>query len=286
MGEMLNPEDVIRAYRSIYDMDVSRFFPAKMVELVVNQAIGYRQFMPVMAGDHIFYSELMKKRGYDPGDRWDFVKASEFIGADSKVLDIGCGTGSFSAYCSHYKGIEFNETAIAEGRSAGRDISADKLSDLPANTFDVVTLFQVLEHVESPMDVLVEAARVLRYEGILVVAVPNAESFMGIAPNLELNCPPHHLTWWTEEALVRATVAIGLVSPRMWREPLARAHLAGAIEAIVNPRKLGFFDRSLKSIIIRKFAGLLRRVLPKSFDQIPTVLGHSIMVVATKPRNL
>jgi SAM-dependent methyltransferase len=286
MSEMLNPEDVIRAYRSIYDMDVSRFFPARTVELVVNQAIGYRQFMPAMAGDEVFYSELMSKRGYESVDKWDFVKASEFIGPDSKVLDIGCGIGRFSAYCSHYKGIEFNETAIAEGRSVGRDISADKLSDLPAETFDIVTLFQVLEHVESPMDVLAEAARLLKDGGILVVTVPNAESFMGKAPNLELNCPPHHLTWWTEDALVRATAAIGLVSPRTWREPLARAHLAGAIEAIVNPRKVGFFDRSLKSFIIRKFAGLLRRVLPKSFDRIPTVLGHSIMVVATKSRNL
>jgi 2-polyprenyl-3-methyl-5-hydroxy-6-metoxy-1,4-benzoquinol methylase len=100
----------------------------------------------------------------------------------ARLLDIGCGEGFFlfNAFKAGYitKGIELSQDAAAYAiREFGLDIEAKPFEEqrLPENHFDVVTLWQVLEHVPYPLTVLKEVRRILKPDGLLVVSTPNIE---------------------------------------------------------------------------------------------------------------
>lgn len=98
-----------------------------------------------------------------------------------RLLDYGCGTGYFLAACQkagwQVAGLEPNDTArqLAE-QNTGQPINAGDLSQFETASFDAVTLWHVLEHVHDLNGTLRELTRVLKPDGVLVIAVPNAES--------------------------------------------------------------------------------------------------------------
>jgi 2-polyprenyl-3-methyl-5-hydroxy-6-metoxy-1,4-benzoquinol methylase len=98
----------------------------------------------------------------------------------TSLLDIGCGGGFFlfNASKAGYttKGIELSQDAAAYARKEfGLDVDAGHFekSQLPENCFDVVTLWQVLEHVPYPLMILKEAHRILKPGGVVAVSTPN-----------------------------------------------------------------------------------------------------------------
>ena len=101
------------------------------------------------------------------------------------LLDIGCGEGFFlfNASKAGYttKGIEISQDAAEyAGREFGLDVEAKPFEELqfPDNYFDVVTLWQVLEHVPYPLIVLKEVHRILKPEGLLATSTPDIESIL------------------------------------------------------------------------------------------------------------
>jgi SAM-dependent methyltransferase len=100
-----------------------------------------------------------------------------------RVLDIGCGTGEFLAAMRRLgwdtHGVEPNEGAAAYAREKlGLDVRADDLQnlDLPDCSFDLVTLWTVLEHLHDPGSVLRTARRILRPSGLLIISIPDIQS--------------------------------------------------------------------------------------------------------------
>jgi 2-polyprenyl-3-methyl-5-hydroxy-6-metoxy-1,4-benzoquinol methylase len=97
-----------------------------------------------------------------------------------KLLDIGAGTGDFLVVAKNdgwnITGIEpsakAKETAIKKGV-----IFADSLSELENNSFDVITMWHVLEHVPNLEDYLSELKRLIKPNGTIIIAVPNFKSF-------------------------------------------------------------------------------------------------------------
>lgn len=101
------------------------------------------------------------------------------------LLDIGCGEGFFlfNATKAGYttKGIEISQDAAEYAeREFGLDVEAKPFEELqfPDNYFDVVTLWQVLEHVPYPLIVLKEVRRILKPEGLLATSTPDIESIL------------------------------------------------------------------------------------------------------------
>jgi SAM-dependent methyltransferase len=99
------------------------------------------------------------------------------------LLDVGCGVGHFvrEAALAGYdaSGIELSQEAIAFGRKTwGLPIKQGDLLEVnfPKKSFDVITLWQVLEHLAHPNESLEEIHKLLRDSGILVIAVPNLSS--------------------------------------------------------------------------------------------------------------
>ncbi|MBN2187677.1 MAG: class I SAM-dependent methyltransferase [Dehalococcoidia bacterium] len=98
----------------------------------------------------------------------------------TSLLDIGCGEGFFLLNASEVgytaKGIEVSQDAVAYAqKELGLDVDMGHFgeSQLPENYFDVVTLWQVLEHVPYPLMILKEAHRILKPGGLAAIATPN-----------------------------------------------------------------------------------------------------------------
>lgn len=99
---------------------------------------------------------------------------------DSKVLDIGAGTGDFLKQAKKngwtIDGIEPNITArkIAASKNIKLNKNIDILKD---NTYDIITLWHVLEHIPDLETDIEKIKNKLKHEGYLIIAVPNFKSY-------------------------------------------------------------------------------------------------------------
>lgn len=97
-----------------------------------------------------------------------------------RILDIGCGTGGTVRHLADFGavvGIDPSPVAVAHARSKGaEDVRLGGLpADLPFGAdqqFDVITLLDVLEHIEDDMGALVEVRKLLCKPGRLIITVP------------------------------------------------------------------------------------------------------------------
>lgn len=113
--------------------------------------------------------------------RW--VKIIRAYKPNGNLLDVGCGAGWFLAYAEkHYDtyGVDASEYAIAEAKAKTHNtklaVGGARCLDYKDNYFDVVTCFDLLEHLFIPDFAIAEFHRVLKDDGVLVVRVPNTES--------------------------------------------------------------------------------------------------------------
>jgi len=101
-----------------------------------------------------------------------------------RLLDVGCASGIFASTASEkgwtVTGIEPSDWMIARARARcpGATFIASRFDDLafPAGAFDVITLWDVLEHLPAPLKTLERAREWLAPDGLLVLSVPNAGS--------------------------------------------------------------------------------------------------------------
>lgn len=140
-------------------------------------------------------------RGLNHLSNQERIRYARRLKPSGQILDIGCGTGTFltqmvaEGYEIH--GVEFSESAIQGLPSSIREkvlVGGFRPLPFPDESFDLVTLWHVLEHLPNPLETLWEAHRLLKKDGILIVETPNYGSWEArwLGPHwLGLDVPRH-----------------------------------------------------------------------------------------------
>ncbi len=131
-----------------------------------------------------FFEWLMSKLDRDKDA---MVSEAITLGPSSRVLDVGCGAGSYLMHVrkkhgSHCVGVDFKELGDVIGQMGehGREIefhcgTLDAV-DLGPEGFDLITMWHFLEHDYSPLETLTHARSLLAPGGVMVIEVPRLDS--------------------------------------------------------------------------------------------------------------
>jgi 2-polyprenyl-3-methyl-5-hydroxy-6-metoxy-1,4-benzoquinol methylase len=170
-----------------------------------------------MAIPPVVWSSAAYPRDQSYPVRWEFVRGVDDLGdAPKDVLEIGCGEGHFLAMAARRGhravGIDFSDTAVAKARARGLRAFCGGFDELtrhlgPGARFDAVALFQVIEHLANPDEVLSALAAWTRPGATLLVSCPGPRRFTRLIREQQAgerdfwDYPPHHVLRWTTSAL-------------------------------------------------------------------------------------
>ncbi|SKC74922.1 class I SAM-dependent methyltransferase [Ohtaekwangia koreensis] len=100
-----------------------------------------------------------------------------------KILDYGCGTGTFLQSCRNYGwnvfGVEPSDLARKEAENSVQQTVYQSLNSLQEDSFDIITLWHVLEHVPDLDNTIQQLRSKLANTGTMFIAVPNHSSWDG-----------------------------------------------------------------------------------------------------------
>ena len=169
------------------------------------------------------------------------VLVFEAFRATSRILDIGFGEGGLLQIAEKYGwqcyGTEISPRSLEYGEERGW-IVTDKAADDPRfllQSFDVVTMIELLEHVPNPREILQAAVRWLRPGGLLYLTTPNAKSLNQRVLGLEWSVvsPPEHLALWTPKGVRHLLAKLGFEDLQIRTEGLNPYEIL----ARIRPRK-------------------------------------------------
>lgn len=140
------------------------------------------EYWYLYAYQSIFTSEKLNCRRFKEFRQYHLKFLNQTTSPGKKLLDVGCGSGLFIHLAQRYgwqvTGIEMDATAAKHGREVfGLTIKAGTIeSTLSAeDRFDVITLFDYLEHSLSPDEDINKLMKHLNPDGLLIIRVPNQQ---------------------------------------------------------------------------------------------------------------
>ncbi|MGG6263958.1 class I SAM-dependent methyltransferase [Leptolyngbya sp. AN03gr2] len=103
------------------------------------------------------------------------------IPSDARVLDIGCGRSAtllkaIAPRIDYGVGVDFKVSPAKTGNIETIPLKLDHELPFPDQSFDVVTMLAVLEHIEHETPILQEVYRVLKDSGKLILTVPSVRA--------------------------------------------------------------------------------------------------------------
>jgi len=148
--------------------------------------------------------------------RLEWVNKSNIYGQDRKLLDIGCGDGEFLSYAKESGwlvfGVEISKEGYEKCKEKGIEVYNKELREIgfKDNSFDVVTLWDVIEHYIYPKDELKEIYRILKPGGILFISTPNHKKGRLIGANwFGYNASYEHLSYFEGITLSKMLMDVG-----------------------------------------------------------------------------
>jgi SAM-dependent methyltransferase len=110
-----------------------------------------------------------------------FRDVTRHFAPETRLLDVGCGTGWLARHFADYTGVDGSPDAVSAATGHGRDVRLADVDDalpFPDASFDGVVLKDLLEHVADPVAVVGEARRVLRPGGRVFASSPDAQRWV------------------------------------------------------------------------------------------------------------
>ena len=144
---------------------------------------------------------FLKKFGID---RINFIKKFKKRG---DLLDFGCGTGEFVNFAKKYFNVAAFDFSSKLSNFVEDNYNIKTFSKLNKinKKFDVITLYDVLEHVENPLKLLNKLNNLLKKNGIIIVYSPNKSSlgFDILVSKSNLCTAPFHLTYFNSDTVAK-----------------------------------------------------------------------------------
>ena len=152
--------------------------------------------------------------------RWNdiyqnFIEIDKKFENKAEILDVGCGWGLalqfFKKKGYDCYGFDPAKEAVEYGCKKGLKIKHAGLKSLDVfdgKKFDIISLFNVLEHMSDPVEVIKQIKKIIKKNGILVIDVPNEfnEFQLSGRDTHKLNdwwiAPPNHLNYFSRDSLV------------------------------------------------------------------------------------
>ena len=153
------------------------------------------------------YFEWQRQVG-EFGGKANLFKFEKYIGANSDVLDFGCGGGYLlkNVETTGRKiGVEINPVAREMAKQNGIDNVVDSIKKIDDNSIDVLISNHALEHVDNPVGYINEFKRVVRSGGKIVIVVPHEVSEVVNKDDINM-----HLYTWSPQCLYNLLFTCGI----------------------------------------------------------------------------
>jgi SAM-dependent methyltransferase len=241
-----------------------------------------------------FYRQMLRRSIQTPmrliRREWKHRKVLELgLRPGGLLLEVGCGTGEFLRLATEHGyrvgGIDIDPGAleIARTRSGIRNARVLSVDDLiaaePDAMYDVICMFDVLEHLADPIKVVRGLGRLLRPGGFLIFSVPGARRWPSLFYEM-MDDPPNHLTLWTPDAIGTCIAAARLDVVDIHNSPVTSEHLWGPLVArLPSALRTGLPGVALKMAAHFFLAPPIARVISLS----PRAGGFRWLGIAVRP---
>jgi len=194
---------------------------------------------------------------------WAVHKALRLVAKNTKrssvrIIDVGCGLG-YLTYAIKQEG--FNVVGIDTSAKAVDAASfrydacyecvsaADYAKKHPAS-FDLVILSQVIEHLCNPMEILIDAMRLTKKGGYVLVCVPNKGAFP-LQSIWQTELPPVHLWWFSRRSIENLAAHINAEVHSLDTAAIGNPYMIQltSSEGLTRPRNAPFFSTNGELLI-------------------------------------
>lgn len=186
--------------------------------------------------DRRFFTGSAKRAGYYnyEGDHYTegknmdmYLSGIKKFKPSGNLLDVGCATGLFMLRAEDagfdVYGVDVSDYAvgIAQKRFGKRVVkSSIEESRFSEGKFDVVTMFDVIEHLKDPRKVLKQVRTFMKDDGMLVINTGDADSLIAkiMGKHWHYFIPPQHFFYFSEKTLTRLLTESGFIVKKVERK--------------------------------------------------------------------
>ncbi len=168
-------------------------------------------------GRNDYLSPLTIKRYHELLDKFEPFRKT------NRILDVGCGIGYFLEVAKErgweVLGTEYTDKAIEICSEKGILMKQGKLNpnDFETESFDILTSFEVLEHINNPIEEISNFHTLLRKGGLVYLTTPNFNSLLRykLQENYDVITYPEHLCYYSPKTLENLFIQIGFKTFRI-----------------------------------------------------------------------
>lgn len=192
-------------------------FDSKEYSLMECKSCGTQFWHPLKQPEAAYYEDEIQDiyKEMHKGRKELDVRYKQFLHdfpalSEKTILDVGCSEGLFletvQALGNRVYGIDIDSISVEKARQRGLEdiynMDVDSFVDEAEKMgmkFDIITAFDVIEHLIDPVKVMKHLSRMLSPQGMLVGTVPNADRFL--RDHIKTDYPPHHFFRFNKKSL-------------------------------------------------------------------------------------
>jgi hypothetical protein len=253
--------------------------------------------VPFIAGDAKFYNTAYERAvGEYPRQKWEYRIAKDALAGiiaraandGVRLLEIGAGSGAFlhqvvprlikpeDVFCT-----EYSDHGAAQIRQLGIGVQQADIRSMEWSThrtFDVVCMFQVLEHTDRLSELFSTLRAITSSRADLLIAVPNSRRNQFNEDNgAVLDMPPNHIGRWARSSFESLAEREGWTMVQYREEPVKPLR-SWRVFSMYRYARASQFDGSLSARIAGLPRGTPRRIL-----EIATVAAFAVRSVGHLP---